>query len=127
MHPEVRQLEPGNCPKCGMALEPVVLRQAVKTVEYTCPMHPRIVRSGPGTCPICGMALELREATGEETNPELLDMTRRFRIALSLTLPTLLLMVSSLVPGDPIKHLLGARLLLWLEFGLATPVVLWGG
>ncbi|HEU5480471.1 MAG TPA: heavy metal-binding domain-containing protein, partial [Candidatus Tumulicola sp.] len=24
MHPEVRSLEPGSCPICGMALEPVV-------------------------------------------------------------------------------------------------------
>ena len=24
MHPEVRQMGPGNCPKCGMALEPVL-------------------------------------------------------------------------------------------------------
>src|SRR2546427_11475562 len=23
MHPEIRQIGPGNCPKCGMALEPV--------------------------------------------------------------------------------------------------------
>jgi Cu+-exporting ATPase len=24
MHPEVRQVGPGNCPKCGMALEPLM-------------------------------------------------------------------------------------------------------
>jgi Cu+-exporting ATPase len=99
----------------------------VKKVEYTCPMHPEIVRSEPGACPICGMALEPREVTGEETNPELVDMTRRFWISLSFTLPTLLLMVSSLIPADPLKHLLGSAPSLWLEFGLATLVVLWGG
>lgn len=65
--------------------------------------------------------------TGEEINPELVDMTRRFWISLSLTLPTLLLMVSSLVPADPLKRLLGSGPSLWLEFALATPVVLWGG
>ena len=127
MHPDVRRLEPGACPKCGMALEPIVRAAVVKKVEYTCPMHPQIVRSEPGACPICGMALEPREVTGEEINPELVDMTRRFWISLSLTLPTLLLMVSSMVPGDPLKRLLGSGPSLWLEFALATPVVLWGG
>jgi Cu+-exporting ATPase len=90
-------------------------------------MHPEIVRSEPGACPICGMALEPREVTGNEINPELLDMTRRFWISLGLTIPTLLVMLCSFVPGDPLKHLLGSGLLLWLEFALATPVVLWCG
>jgi len=127
MHPEVRQLGPGSCPKCGMALEPAVSARVAKSIEYTCPMHPQIVRSEPGACPICGMALEPREVTGEEINPELVDMTRRFWVSLALTLPTLLLMVSSFVPDDPLKHLLGSVRSLWLEFALATPVVLWGG
>jgi Cu+-exporting ATPase len=127
MHPEVRQLGPGSCPKCGMALEPAVLAPVVRTIEYTCPMHPQIVRSEPGACPICGMALEPRDVTGEESNPELVDMTRRFWVSLALTLPTLLLMVSSFLPGDPLNHLLGAGPSLWLDFALATPVVLWGG
>ena len=96
-------------------------------VEYTCPMHPQIVRSEPGPCPICGMALEPRHATSDENNPELVNMTRRFWISLGLTLPTLLIMISSFIPGDPLKHLISAGPLLWLEFGLATPVVLWGG
>jgi len=127
MHPEVLQLGPGSCPKCGMALEPAALAPVVKKVEYTCPMHPQIVRSEPGACPVCGMALEPRDVTGEESNPELVDMTRRFWISLALTLPTLLLMVSSFIPDDPLKHLLRAGPSLWLEFALATPVVLWGG
>src|SRR5450432_2418849 len=96
-------------------------------VEYTCPMHPDVRQMGPGSCPKCGMALEPSEATGEESNPELVDMTRRFRTSLALTLPTLLLMVSSFIPDDPLKHLLGSGPSLWLEFALATPVVLWGG
>ena len=77
MDPEVRQIGPGSCPKCGMALEPVHVAPLVKT-EWTCPMHPEIVRSEPGSCPICGMALEPRTVTVEEDNPELRDMTRRF-------------------------------------------------
>ena len=135
MHPDVRQAGPGNCPKCGMTLQsvvapvvgPVVAAPVAKSTEYTCPMHPQIVRSEPGACPICGMALEPRQVTVDEANPELAKMTLRFWVSLSLTIPTLLIMVSSIVPGDPIARLLGSRLLLWLEFALATPVVLWGG
>src|SRR5258705_2494427 len=66
-------------------------------VEYTCPMHPQIRQLGPGTCPICGMALEPREASGEEINPELVDMMRRLWVSVALSLPILLLMVSSLI------------------------------
>ena len=126
MDPEVRQIGPGTCPKCGMALEPAN-PAAISRVEYTCPMHPEIIRPEPGSCPICGMALEPREVTGEEVNPELADMTRRFWISTVLTLPILLLMVSEMIPSDPIKHWLGSGPSLWLQFVLATPVVLWGG
>ena len=60
MDPEVRQLGPGTCPKCGMALEPATVALPQMRTEYTCPMHPEIVRDEPGSCPICGMALEPR-------------------------------------------------------------------
>ena len=127
MDPEVRQLGPGSCPKCGMALEPVtVLPQATRT-DYTCPMHPDIVRDEPGSCPICGMALEPRSVVLEEENSELRDMTRRFWSSVALTLPILALMVSEMLPGKPLKNLLGPVALLWVQFVLASPVVLWGG
>src|SRR5437773_6653366 len=88
MHPEVRQSRPGSCPKCGMALEPLAITPAVTKTEYTCPMHPEIVRDAPGSCPICGMALEPRTVSaGEEQNDELIDMSRRFKIGLILTVP----------------------------------------
>jgi P-type Cu+ transporter len=58
MHPDVHQPSPGICPKCGMALEPVMVTAPATRTEYTCPMHPQIVRDRPGNCPICGMALE---------------------------------------------------------------------
>ena len=77
MDPEVRQIGPGACPKCGMALEPVSAAPLTKT-EWTCPMHPEIVRDEPGPCPICGMALEPDGRTLDDENPELDDMTRRF-------------------------------------------------
>ena len=87
-------------------------------VEYTCPMHPEIRRNAPGACPICGMALELRTPTGQnEPNHELVEMSRRFWVSLALSVPILALMFF---------HSL-SRPMLWLEFALATPVVLWGG
>ncbi|HLG97889.1 MAG TPA: heavy metal translocating P-type ATPase [Bryobacteraceae bacterium] len=96
-------------------------------VEYTCPMHPEIVRSEPGACPICGMALEPRQVTGEEVNPELVDMTRRFWTGVVLTVPILSFMISELMPGHPLLHAVGMRTSQWAQFALATPVVLWGG
>jgi len=110
-----------------MALEPDVPITVART-EYTCPMHPEIVRSEPGSCPICGMALAPRTVTtaGEE-NPELRDMSRRFWIAAILTTPLLIIaMVSMMRPGAFVRFLEGAKIT-WIEFILATPVVLWCG
>jgi Cu+-exporting ATPase len=127
MHPEVQADKPGSCPKCGMALEPVDLSATTERVEYTCPMHPQIVRDQPGSCPICGMALEPRNITANASNPELDDMTRRFWIGVVLTIPLLAVMVSDILPGHPLQHLLPRQLLGWIQFALATPVVLWAG
>jgi P-type Cu+ transporter len=127
MHPEVLSPKPGICPKCGMALEPTQPTAAPEHIEYTCPMHPQIVRDGPGICPICGMALEPRTVTATAANPELISMTRRLWIGTVLTLPLLAVMVSDVLPGHPLQHLLPGPLLGWLELILATPVVLWGG
>jgi Cu+-exporting ATPase len=125
MDPEVRQIGPGACPKCGMALEPVDVAPITRT-EWTCPMHPEIVRDAPGSCPICGMALEPRSVTVAETNPELADMTRRLRVSLLFTAPILAFMVAEFLPGQPLDRLVpSARH--WIEFALAAPVVLWGG
>ncbi len=124
MDPEVHQKGPGTCPKCGMALEPVTFQPLPTRTEYTCPMHPEIVRSEPGACPICGMALEPREVTGEELNPELLDMKRRLWISAVLTAPLLVLMVLDVFPG---AHWLSTAATGWIQFVLATPVVLWAG
>lgn len=95
--------------------------------EYTCPMHPEIVRDKPGACPICGMALEPMTVTEDTSNPELIDMTRRFWIALALSAPILLVMIGDFLPGMPLQHWLGSRVIDWIEFALATPVVLWAG
>ncbi len=128
MDPEVVSDHPAACPKCGMALEPELPAAPLTKVEYTCPMHPEIVRDEPGSCPLCGMALEPRTITlAEAPNPELTDMTRRFWGSVALALPVLLLAMSDMIPGQPVQHALSARLINWLQFALATPVVLWGG
>ena len=95
--------------------------------EYTCPMHPEIKQMGPGSCPKCGMALEPREVKAEEANPELTDMTRRLWISIVLAAPMLALMGSAFLPSMPMQHLFSARAWAWIEFALATPVVLWCG
>ena len=128
MHPEVRQRGPGACPKCGMALEPVEASAPATKVEWTCPMHPEIARDGPGSCPICGMALEPRTVTlDQEENPELVDMRRRLFVSAVLTAPLLLMMVGSVLPGQPVHRLIPPAFAGWIELVLAAPVVLWGG
>ncbi len=99
-----------------------------KGVIYTCPMHPEIRQEGPGNCPICGMALEPVGATLEEgPNPELVDMTRRFWIGTALTVPLVLLELGAHLPGLGLHTLISSQASLWLQFLLATPVVLWAG
>ncbi|MGH7798299.1 MAG: heavy metal translocating P-type ATPase [Candidatus Binatia bacterium] len=128
MDPEVREPKPGACPKCGMALEPAAPSAPLTKTEYVCPMHPEIVRPEPGSCPICGMALEPRAVTLEDApNPELADMTRRFWISAALSLPLFIVAMSDMLPGQPLQHTVSPRLLTWIQFIIATPVVLWGG
>ena len=113
--------------KCGMALEPVA-PAAGATTEYVCPMHPEIVRSEPGSCPICGMALEPRTASAlDEANPELDDMRRRFWISAVLTLPSVVLAMSEMLPGRPLQRIISPTVNLWTQLVLSVPVVLWGG
>jgi Cu+-exporting ATPase len=127
MDPEVRQPEPGACPKCGMALEPETVTAPATRTEYVCPMHPEVVQDHPGACPICGMALEPRTVTIEEINPELIDMSRRFWVGLGLTLPLVASAMAELIPGDPLMRIVSPRLLGWLQLILSTPAVLWAG
>jgi len=127
MDPEVRQSGPGACPKCGMALEPETVAAPTTRTDYVCPMHPEVVRNQPGSCPICGMALEPRTVTVEEVNPELTDMSRRFWIGLGLTVPIFAMAMSEMLPGGSLLTMDSARVLGWIQFALATPVVLWAG
>ncbi|MBB6308136.1 heavy metal translocating P-type ATPase [Xanthobacter tagetidis] len=92
---------------------------------YTCPMDPEIRQIGPGICPICGMALEPEVVTLDDApNEELADMKRRFWIGLALTLPVFVLEMGRHVAG---LHLLPQQLSNYVQFALATPVVLWVG
>ena len=101
----------------------MALEAATPTVvQYTCPMHPEIVRDSPRDCPICGMGLEPMSPQTGAANPELVSMMRRFSVGLVLTLPLLGVMVA-----DMFGHPLAGTWVEWMEFALATPVVLWGG
>lgn len=128
MHPEVTNNQPGDCPKCGMALEPIRPRSAKAAVIYTCPMHPEVEQDRPGTCPKCGMALEPKSFSPntEDDDGELHDMTRRFWGAVGLTIPVALLAMLPMV-GVPLDQWLGTAPHLWLQVVLSTPVVLWAG
>lgn len=129
MHPEIRQNQPGNCPKCGMTLEVVADTSPKTAIEYVCPMHPDIIRNEPGTCPKCGMALEARDVSGagEEENRELTDMSRRFWISTALSIPVFVMAMAHDLMPSLLADALSINALQGLEFVLATPVVLWGG
>ncbi len=127
MCPGVRQIGPGPCPRCGMALDPESPALPATKREYTCPMHPEIVRAEPGNCPICGMALEPRTVMLKEDNPELRDMTRRFWISLALTAPLLAIAMGSMLWPHVFMASPWNWRLPWLELILATPAVLWCG
>ncbi|MBT8117692.1 MAG: copper-translocating P-type ATPase [Gammaproteobacteria bacterium] len=127
MHPEARRQGSGSCPKCGMGLEPAVAASVTMHTQYVCPMHPEVVQDHPGSCPKCGMALEPREAASEEDNPELTDMSRRFWVSAALALPVFILaMVADLAP-QWLPGRFAMPTVQWIQFLLATPVVLWGG
>ena len=94
-----------------------------KSAIYTCPMHPEVMQDHPGNCPRCGMTLEHRTLEVEEDTSDLDDMTRRFWVSAVLALPVFVLaMITDLFPAA-----LPLKAIQWVEFALATPVVLWGG
>jgi len=125
MHPEIVRDAPGSCPKCGMALVPI-LDAARRAAEYTCPMHPEVRSPQPGSCPKCGMALVPVAGTGETDDSELLDLTRRLWIGVALSIPLVLLAMSPMI-GIHEPFGLQPRPRGWIEFVLGTPVVLWVG
>ena len=127
MHPEIHQNHPGNCPKCGMRLEKEVEALPTVTTQYTCPMHPEIIRDEPGDCPKCGMHLEPITVQAEEKNEELDDMSRRFWVSTVLSIPLFTLAMVNDITPQYIPSFLSAQMIQWIQFFLASPVVLWGG
>jgi P-type Cu+ transporter len=122
---------PGSCLKCGMALERNPVFREPKKIIYTCPMHPQIEQDHPGNCPICGMTLEPRSrgvgVGDEEERHEVNSLSRKFWIALVLTIPVLILAMGHAIPGLHIDSIVPRQIGKWIEFGLTTPVVLWAG
>ncbi len=94
---------------------------------YTCPMHPEDPAGRAGQLP------DLRHGAGAglataETGPsrELVDMTRRFWIGLvRWRFRCSLLEMGGHLTG--LDHCLGRSTSNWIQFVLATPVVLWAG
>ena len=106
----------------------VAPKPAAIGIIYTCPMHPQIRRDAPGNCPICGMTLEPLTATAQTgPSPELTDMSRRFWIALVLTLPVFVLEMGSHIPALGLARSISMTASTWIQFALSTPVVLWAG
>ncbi len=101
-------------------------RLSSTTIEYTCPMHLQIVQNHPGHCPICGMTLEPQTIeTQQQDDSAYKDMYLRFWVGAVLSLPVLILAMSSMTPV--LDHLISSNLSRWLQFILSTPVILWAG
>ena len=98
-------------------------KAAPANVQYTCPMHPEIVRDAPGSCPICGMALEPM-VPSDEPSEELTDFTRRMWISAAAAVPLVILTMGELV-ALPVRDWIGHQTASYLEFMLATPIILW--
>jgi P-type Cu+ transporter len=117
--------KPGDCPKCGMALEPNRPAASGRTV-YTCPMHPDVEQDTPGSCPKCGMDLEPKTVAAEQDDSELRSMQRRLVVAVALGLPVLVIaMLPMLIVS--LEHWRREDWYGWAQLLLATPVVLWCG
>ncbi len=130
MCPGVEADKPGDCPKCGMALERNTAWTSAGKALYTCPMHPEIQQDHPGNCPKCGMTLELKSptvTTNHEDNAEFQDMTKRFWIGAALTLPVFVLAMVHVIPALSRLSWVDGGASRWMQFALTTPVVWWAG
>lgn len=101
-----------------------------QNTKYTCPMHPEIIRDKPGDCPKCGMALEpmgVIDKKEEENTDELDYMTKRFWISTVLAIPLFILAMLADLSENILPSSLSMSTIQYIEFFLATPIVLWGG
>ncbi len=123
-NPQKYLAAPGSAGMQESQPAPANTAHARQGVRYTCPMHPQVVQIGPGACPICGMALEPMDiAPGEEPDREYTSMRRRLWVSAVLTVPILAIAMFARPLGLSFSAPAGD----WIEFALATPVVLWGG
>ena len=124
MCPGAESDKPGDCPKCGMALEKNPMWKPSSKTIYTCPMHLQIEQDHPGDCPICGMKLEPKGISeSDEEDEGIRDLTRKFWISAVLTLPVFFLAMTHLFPGLHFRK----DITKWIEFILTIPVVFWAG
>ncbi len=122
--------QPGDCPKCGMALERNPTWKPSVGVIYTCPMHPQIQQDGPGECPICGMALEPKGVPAEnddDSGDETRYLAKKLWISAALALPVFLMAMSEMLPGLHLHGTGSGSLVGWTQFVLATITVFWPG
>jgi len=129
MCPGVESDKPGDCPKCGMPLEKNPAWKPTNKILYTCPMHPEVEQDHPGDCPKCGMPLEPKTVgePEEDEDTEIRSLSRRFWVALALTIPVLFIAMSHLIPGFHLEEWLPKKTSKWIELVLTSPVVLWSG
>ena len=129
MCPGMESDKPGDCPKCGMALERNPAWKAAAKTIYTCPMHPEVQQDHPGDCPKCGMALEPVTTAQDDADDvgEEQDLRRRLWIASVLTLPVFILAMAHLIPALGHAHWINGDVSRWVQALLSTPVVLWAG
>ena len=118
--------QPGECSKCGMALEGNPGTENGATV-WTCPMHPEVREDAPSECPKCGMDLEPESPQADAQTEEYRFMAKRFWIALCFTLPVFLLAMGDMVPGLQLRDWIPQGWNRWAQFLLTTPIVFWGG
>lgn len=128
MHPEIVSDKPGDCPKCGMALESVIPHVGKQQIIYTCPMHPEIEQDHPGDCPKCGMALEPKNVSLEDNSEqkEIKALGRKFWGGLFLGLPVVFLALEEMFLA-PESRFINHGVSVWAQLILSTPVIFWAG
>ncbi|MFV8325112.1 heavy metal translocating P-type ATPase [Flavobacterium sp. ZS1P14] len=114
--------KPGSCPVCGMNLEKVPELSLAK-IMYTCPMHPEVIKDSPGSCPICGMDLVPMEPSDSEENKVYSELVRKMKIAVICTVPIFLIVMSDMIPNNPLMRIMDVSKWNWVQFGLSLPVV----
>jgi Cu+-exporting ATPase len=73
------------------------------------------------------MALEPESVSAEEDMSELDDMTRRFWVSLTFSVPLVAYVMGEMLPGATMDNWLDPQVGIWLQAFIATPVVLWAG